>query len=384
MSKLHSIEIGLMASQSIGRFSITSYYKFYNGGSSDNSSQSNPQATPQQMLALYNQYLPQSLATTVGQAVPTANTLAGAAASANPIYTASGLQQLSSYAPGYAQVGNNLSQQQAGNTANLLSGQGGVAAAEATGLSNVLNPLQTTNQLQGANLLNSINLNGLTGPQTAQVERSLNQSNYATGNLGLDNATNAVSNAMQFGNALQNKQSQLSSALGTTSNIAANQNSFTNPVSTALNSGNTSGNFGLSTFAPTQANSNLTAPLSFGSALGNQIAGVSSAANSSGSGGSIQGGICYITTIVCEHKGLADDCEMLTILRKFRDECVPKNIIDEYYKLAPIILPKIKNSWRLRNKISSILDQCVEDIKHNKRANALNMYYGMTLMLKNL
>ena len=271
-------------------------YKIYpvllNGGESSQSNNYNPQATPQQFASMYNQYLPQTLQTVSGQAAPVASSLANAAAGANPTYTASGLGQLAQYAPAYQAIGGDLTQQQASTTAQLLGGMGGVSAAEATGLSNALNPTQVAAQNQATNLVNSINLNGLSGGEQAAVERSLNQSNYATGNLGLDNATNAVSNAMNFGNALQAKRTALGSALGTASGVAANQNTFANPVGTALNAGNTSGNFGLGTFNPTQANSTLTTPFNTATGFGTQLAGVSAASTGSGSSGTAQGSLC--------------------------------------------------------------------------------------------
>lgn len=64
-------------------------------------------------------------------------------------------------------------------------------------------------------LLNSVNLNGLTPAERSEVERSLGQSNYATGNLGLDNATNAVQNAMQYGDRLSQKRADMAGAIST-------------------------------------------------------------------------------------------------------------------------------------------------------------------------
>lgn len=55
------------------------------------------------------------------------------------------------------------------------------------------------------------------------------------------------------------------------------------------------------------------------------------------------GGGCFITTAVCESEGLADDCETLTILRKFRDEYMLRNpslarFVKTYYQIAPGIV----------------------------------------------
>ena len=360
----------------------TSTHRFLlNAGSSSNNSQSNPQATPAQYAAMYNQYLPQALGTTSSFTQPAVQDIAGAAAASNPTLTASGLSQLAGYAPGYAQVGNNLSQQQAGNTAQLLAGNGGVASLEAAGLSNILNPAQAASNGQAANLVNSINLNGLSGGEQSAVDRSLSQSNYATGNLGLDNATTAVSNAMNFGNALQAKRTALGSALGAAGGVAANQNTFAQPVQTALNAGNTSGNFGLSTFNPTQANQFATTPFSFASSFGNQLAGVSAASNSNSSGGSTQGGICYLTTACCEHKGLPDDCEELTVLRKFRDSYVAKELVQEYYRLAPAIVERIKDKPPVLDYVHATVQLCVKDIKAGRFELALNKYKNMVVQL---
>lgn len=365
---------------------ILNWTKFCQGSSNSSSGNnvSTPQLNPSQLMQIYDQALPGTLGTTVNQATPTATGLANSASAANPIYTQSGLNQLTSLAPGYQQAGANLATQQALSTGGLLTGAGGQAATAASNLSNTLNPEQAASNTQATNLVNSINLNGLSGGENAAVERSLNQSNYATGNLGLDNATNAVSNAMNFGNALQAKRTALGSALGSAGGVASNQNTFTNPVSTALNSGNTTSNFGLGTFNPTQANSNITAPLNFGSSLGSQIAGlgaasVSKGTNSSSGGG---GGICYLTTACCKFAGLADDCEELMVLRKFRDEYVPKELVDEYYKSSAIVEPKISNNPTILQSIHSVVKDCIRDIKSGLNTTALTRYTTMVNCLE--
>ena len=345
-------------------------------GSSSNG-KTTPQASPQQMLNLYNQYLPQGLATTAGQAIPTASALAGAAYAANPVYTASGLNQLNTYAPGYAQAGNNLQQQQALGAADNLAGAGGLYALEGAGLTNLLNPAQAANNTQATNLVNSINLNGLSPGEQNATERSLGQSNYATGNLGLDNGMNAVSNAMNFGNALAAKRTQLGNALNASNAVAQSQNTAFNPVAAVNTASNTAGNFGLSQFNPTQANSNLTAPLSFGSSFGNQLAGISGA--SKGTTTSAAGG-CYLTTACCEYKGLPDDCEELTVLREFRDTYVPAVLVVEYYKDAPSIVPMLTD--KELEYIYQVVTACVKDIKDGKKESALNRYTNMVAELK--
>ena len=166
------------------------------------------------------------------------------------------------------------------------------------GLNQLLNPVQAAANKQGTNLLNSYNLNGLSPGEYNATERSLNQSNAQSGNIGVSNGMNTISNAMNFGGAFNNKLTGLSNALGNTTGVSANQQTQVNPVGTALGAGNTSGNFGLTQFNPTQANSNLTTPYSFGSSFGNQLAGVSSTSKSvnSNQSSSESGGIncCFI------------------------------------------------------------------------------------------
>jgi len=357
------------------------------GGASGSSQQNQyaPQLTPQQLINLYQQNLPATAGVVGGTAGALDTSLAGGAAAANPIYTASGLSQLNNYAPGYQQAGANLATQQAGSTLGLLQGAGGQVAGAAANLNNALNPVQAASNNQATNLINSINLNGLSGGEQAAVERSLNQSNYATGNLGLDNATNAVSNAMNFGNALQAKRTALGTALGVGTGVASAQNTQFNPLSTAIGAGSTAGNFGLGTFLPTQGNQLSTTPTSFGTGVLGPLAGnaTGSTGTGSGSSGSAYGGVqCYLTTVCCQWKGLPDDCEQLTILRAFRDECVPKSLVKEYYELQSKLEPLVRNSVDLLQYVWGQIENCVDDIKHCHRAWALERYINLVNYLK--
>jgi hypothetical protein len=340
--------------------------------------------TPQQLLALYNSALPGTLGTAYGQVGQADQALGYAAAGSNPIYTQSGLNQLNQYAPGYQQAGANLAQMQAGSSADLIQGQGGRAALSANALNNYINPAQAASNSQAANLVNSINLNGLSGGEQSAVERSLNQSNYATGNLGVDNATNAVSNAMNFGNALQAKRAALGSALGAATGVAQSQNNILNGGQFALGAGNGANNFGLGTFNPTQANANVTQPLAFSSNILSTLGQNASASRGSSGSKSLQlgagGGACFLTTACCEYKGLPDDCEELTILRDFRDTYVPSGLIKEYYRIAPLIVPQL--SAKQLESIYGTIKDCVECIKAGSNLMALDKYKSMVSELK--
>jgi hypothetical protein len=357
------------------------------GGASSSQQQNQyaPQLTPQQLVDLYNNNLPQTASTVGGTAGGLDTALAQGAAAANPIFTQAGLGQLNTLAPGYQQAGANLATQQAGSTLGLLNGVGSSVANSAAALNNSLNPVQGASNTQAQNLINSINLNGLSGGEQAATERSLNQSNYATGNLGLDNATNAVSNAMNFGNALQAKRTALGTALGVGTGVASAQNQQFNPVNTAIGSGSTASNFGLSTFNPTQGNGLTTTPTTFGTAFLNPVAANASASAGTGSSssGSGYGGVaCYLTTACCRWKGLPDDCEELTILRAFRDECVPKSLVREYYAIQDRLEALINNKAEFLSYIWSQVTECVTLIKACHRIDALNKYVAMTNYLK--
>ncbi len=242
-----------------------------------------------QVLQNYSQYLP-GLVQSTGATLPgLAQNQLNATMATQPLYNALNLQQLQQYGLPNAQVGQQIANSNAlaGAQTNLsqIQGAGGQAANAAANLNNTLNPVQATNNAQAQNLVNSINLNGLSGGEEAAVERSLNQSNYATGNLGIDNATNAVSNAMNFGNALQAKRAALGNALGTATGVAAAQNSQFNPINIALGQPNTStaSNFGTGTFSPTSAatqNTGTNTAFGFGSGALSNMSSMNNAATS--------------------------------------------------------------------------------------------------------
>jgi hypothetical protein len=244
----------------------------------------------------YATYLPQIMNETNAQETPSALAQLGATQATQPGYNALNWQQLNQYGLPLAQLGQQIqsSNALAGSQTllNQLQGPGGQAAIYGTALNNALNPAQQAANGQAANLVNSINLNGLSGGEQAAVERSLNQSNYATGNLGLDNATNAVSNAMQFGNALQAKRAALGSALGTATGVASAQNQQINPFSAAIGQPNpaTQGNFGTGAFNQSNAGvggANTSNVFGFGSGLlGNQTS-LSNAGTSASSAQSV-------------------------------------------------------------------------------------------------
>lgn len=186
------------------------------------------QETTDQILRSYAMNIPDVLRATASQSVPLAQADLAAA---------------QSVASGYNDLNALNTEAQNKNAIAQLTGSGGDVAMAAKALEDKVNPeyaaIRNKAATQTGNLLDSINLNGLSGGERAEVERALAKSNHATGTLGLDNATTAVSNAMSFGDRLAQKRAELSNIVGGANNFLQGKNSTFNPVSTALTQGNT-------------------------------------------------------------------------------------------------------------------------------------------------
>lgn len=166
-----------------------------------------------------------------------------ATASQNTQLAQSDLAAAQSVAGGYNDLNLQNTNQQNANAAAVLAGSGGDVAKAAKALDESVNPeyaaIRAKAATQTGNLLDSINLDGLSGGERAEVERSLGRSATATGNLGLDNATNAVSNAMSYGDRMSQKRSELGNIVAGATNFMGTKDTTFNPVSTALTQGNT-------------------------------------------------------------------------------------------------------------------------------------------------
>ena len=99
---------------------------------------------------------------------------------------------------------------------------------------------------------------------------------------------------------------------------------------------------------------------------------------------------CYITTIVCDVLGYPDDCELLTVLRNFRD-----NILKTDQKYLPLLLeydaigPKICeyiNIERMNDRLclgllKYFLVPCVILIKNQQYDEAIEVYKNLVIHL---
>ncbi|MEO1126844.1 MAG: DUF4157 domain-containing protein, partial [Cyanobacteria bacterium J06639_16] len=102
-------------------------------------------------------------------------------------------------------------------------------------------------------------------------------------------------------------------------------------------------------------------------------------------------GGCFITTACVKAKGLADDCEELTILRQFRDNYMysisnGSDMISEYYKIAPEIVDRISKLPDGKRIFVELYDQVVKSVnlvKAGKNEAAMQNYISIVRDLKN-
>ena len=102
-------------------------------------------------------------------------------------------------------------------------------------------------------------------------------------------------------------------------------------------------------------------------------------------------GLCFITTAVCQSRGLPDDCAELTAFRAFRDgylRTCPDGaaLIDEYYNIAPGIVACIDVCGDRDARYDAIradyLDPCYRDLQAGKLEDCKNRYVRMVRALE--
>lgn len=108
------------------------------------------------------------------------------------------------------------------------------------------------------------------------------------------------------------------------------------------------------------------------------IASSNSSANS--------GGLCFITTAVCETLALDDDCDYLTVLRAFRDEYMSKTperraLVTLYYALAPQFVRAIKrrrdSALVFERMLHLFIEPAVHAIAQGDDADAFALYCAL-------
>lgn len=94
---------------------------------------------------------------------------------------------------------------------------------------------------------------------------------------------------------------------------------------------------------------------------------------------------CYITTIVCHTLGYDDNCELLNILRDFRENYLKKHqeyleLLLEYDTVGPIISQNIalENNYAFcLIMLNGYLIPCANYIKNGNFENAITIYKNM-------
>lgn len=110
------------------------------------------------------------------------------------------------------------------------------------------------------------------------------------------------------------------------------------------------------------------------------------------SSGGRNGGLCFITTAVCEYLQKPDDCYELTLLREFRDNWLDmqpsgKVTIEEYYQVAPIIVKALNESAdkdAIYGEIWNMyISPCIKLIELTAYVTCRDLYIEMVNNLKN-
>lgn len=223
-----------------------------------------PAATPsestQEMLKAYIASAPELFKSYQQNILPNEQAQLDASKAVSPGYADLQAQLYKIYGPQLAQTGVDVNRvnelgQIATDTAGLQAAQqqGGLLD-QTLAAQNQADPLTAQYQKLASqkisDLLNSIDLGGLSGSERAEVERSNARDNAARG-TETPTATSTISNAMNFGSALQGKRTALGQALTQSASVAPGLSSGINAfnVTTGRSS---SANTGIPQFQGTQ------------------------------------------------------------------------------------------------------------------------------------
>jgi len=103
-----------------------------------------------------------------------------------------------------------------------------------------------------------------------------------------------------------------------------------------------------------------------------------------------ESGGCYITTACITNKGLSDNCYQLEVLRNFRDTYVAstangKELINEYYQTAPLIVNEINkrsNANEIYSSLFTEIENAVSLIEQKMYSVAFELYCKIVRELK--
>ncbi|MDE2495356.1 MAG: hypothetical protein KGL97_15775 [Alphaproteobacteria bacterium] len=100
--------------------------------------------------------------------------------------------------------------------------------------------------------------------------------------------------------------------------------------------------------------------------------------------------LCFLTTACVQHAGLRDDCDELTLMRALRDRYLNRFdegrlVIDQYYRIAPLILDRMRrapNRSRALNWILREVRATAQSVARGEMEKATVRYAAMVLRLQ--
>lgn len=203
------------------------------------------------ILSAYQQNLPGLSAAIQKELLPMAQAQQDASAAINPQQAKLQADLYAQYGPQLNKIGSDIAAQnamaQAQSDLGVLQGPGQELIKQGIEAQKLADPEFYATRAatsKGVNdLLGSIDVNGLSGGERAEVERSLNRDNAKRGVNDTPTNTSTVQNAMTFGNALSGKRQQMMQAIQSASGFLQNARSGIDPfqVATGRSSGQNTG-----------------------------------------------------------------------------------------------------------------------------------------------
>lgn len=191
--------------------------------------QNNVQSTSERMEDIMKaqiKYLPELSQVTSEQILPYEQKLLEASTAVQPQYTQAQYDLYKQYGPLLNELGMGIqssnAQRQAAYEADILKNQGRDLALNAQNLQRQVDPeyfaLRELQSKKLSDLLNSYDPSGLSGSESANVERNMNRMNELHGIAGLGTSSEAFKNSQAFDDRLQQKKSALAQALSAVPN----------------------------------------------------------------------------------------------------------------------------------------------------------------------
>lgn len=179
-------------------------------------------STADQLQALI-QYLPGLAKVFNEQLLPTERANLATQQEIAPQQQALDTQLYGTYGPQIAKISSDIAAQNTASDARNLAGPGQDLARAAVSAQQIADPeYYKTRALLGQKneeLLNSINVNGLSGSERAEIERRLNQEAQQGGSPDISSGIKTAENAATFGSALQAKRNSLGQAITQATNF---------------------------------------------------------------------------------------------------------------------------------------------------------------------